>query len=66
MHRMPMNAPCLGCQNRVVGCHASCPAYCEYAASRTAEYAARVMDNDIRSYIKERIRQNRAKANKRR
>lgn len=32
-----MNAPCLNCSNRKLGCHASCEVYKSFAENKTAE-----------------------------
>ena len=31
-----MNAPCMGCEEREIGCHAVCPAYNDYKRFREA------------------------------
>lgn len=37
-----MTAPCKGCEDRKVGCHATCEKYKAYRAVKEAEYAWRM------------------------
>ena len=45
-----MTAPCNGCSERFVGCHASCHRYAEYKAGCEARREARIKMQPIADY----------------
>lgn len=57
---MSGNTPCMNCENRKVGCHATCEAFKSWKEERDALFARtrqeRYKDRDICSYIDERQR----------
>lgn len=59
-----MQAPCKGCTERRIGCHASCEAYLAYAKEREAIRAARLQEGEARERDSaEKIRNIRKKQN---
>ena len=55
-----VKAPCKGCQDRYLGCHADCPKYKEFKAESDAVRDARTQRqeayNDLYSYKEEKTR----------
>lgn len=55
-----VKAPCKGCQERYLGCHANCEKYKEFKAETDAERDARAVRqeryNDLYSYKEEKNR----------
>lgn len=45
-----MNAPCLGCEFRQVGCHGSCPQYAEYHKQCSEASRLRHQENAVTGY----------------
>lgn len=46
-----MNSPCMGCQDRICGCHGSCTKYLEFRAKCDAAIAAREKESDVVGYV---------------
>lgn len=53
-----MNAPCLKCEHRQLGCHSICPGYLEFVSVKSSERDRRAKENDINDYVKNQVNLN--------
>lgn len=61
-----MKAPCYGCPDRHVGCHAKCPAYQAFRADKDQENSRRLLEQKAipQSAMADAINKRRTKASK--